>query len=79
MTKEEFIDTVNEIKKNKQDLCVAVTVPGQKSPEYIINKNKNIKNKLAYYCNNYDDDMQHKMNPAVKIVRVFGCDYYVVD
>lgn len=76
MNKEGFIRAVEDIYQNKQDLCVAVTIPGQKDVEYIINKNKSIKNKLEYYKNTYNDDLEHCMNDRIKIVRVFGVDFY---
>lgn len=76
MNKEGFIRAVEDIRNNKQDLCVAVTIPGQKDVEYIINKNKSIKNKLEYYKNTYNDKLEHCMNDRIKIVRVFGVDFY---
>lgn len=76
MNKEGFIRAVEAIKANKQDLCVAVKIPGQKDVEYIINKNKSIKNKLEYYKNTYTDKLEHCMNSRIKIVRVFGVDFY---
>lgn len=76
MNKVEFMEIVEEIKKNKQDLCVAVTIPGQKDIEYIINKNKSIENKAKYYFQTYDDNLKHCMNDRIQIVQVFGIDFY---
>lgn len=79
MTKNDFLDVIDECKENKWDLCVAVTVPGQKSPEYIINKRESIDNKVKYYLQAYNDNMELIANPEIKMVRAFGCDYYVVE
>lgn len=77
MTREEFKKIVEEIKANKWDLCVAVTIPGQDDVEYIINKYKSIDNKLQYYLKTYDENMTHCMNDRIKIIKAFGVDFYV--
>lgn len=77
MNRQDFIDIVEQIQENKQDLCVAVTIPGQNDVEYIINKHSNIDNKLAYYIKTYDEELKHCMNDRIQIVKVFGIDFYV--
>lgn len=60
----------------KNDICVAIHIEGQKEPEYIINKNSSIKNKLEYYLNTYDDSLVHKYNPEIYIINAFPIDFY---
>lgn len=76
MTREEFINIVAQVKDNKWDLCVAVTIPGQNDVEYIINKHRSIDNKLKYYLKTYDENMTHCMNDRIKIVKAFGVNFY---
>jgi hypothetical protein len=48
--------------------AIAVTIPGEKGTETIINSHKNIKNKMAYWETAYNEDLTSKTNPEVKIV-----------
>ena len=79
MTKKELTIIFMDAKSNKTDVGVEVTIPGQKDTEFIINKNKSIDNKLDYYLATYDDDLRHKNNPDIKIVKAFGLDFYMGD
>lgn len=77
LKKRELIDIFKEAKKNKCDVCVEVTIPGQEDTEYIINKNKSIDNKLEYYAQAYDDNLVHAYNDEIRIVNAFGLDFYM--
>jgi hypothetical protein len=79
MTKKELKKIFMEAKDNKCDVCVEVTIPGQKDTEYIINKNKSIDNKLEYYDQAYDDNLIHVYNDAIRIVNAFALDFYMGD
>ena len=46
MTKKQLTNIFMEAKRNKCDICVELTIPGQDDTEFIINKNKSIENKL---------------------------------
>lgn len=52
------------------DICVELTIPGQDDSEFIINKNKSLDNKLAYYKETYDDDLVHKRCRDIRIVSI---------
>ena len=77
MTKKELAIICMEAKANKNDVCVEVTIPGQKDTEYIGNKNRSIDNKLDYYFQTYDDNLVHKHNEAIRIVNAFAIDFYI--
>jgi hypothetical protein len=38
MTRKDLINAFNTAKDNRLDICVKVTIPGQKECEYIVNK-----------------------------------------
>lgn len=75
LTKEHLIKTFEEAKANNQSVCVEVTIPGQNDTEYIINKHASIDNKLTYYLNTYNDNLEHNRNNEVKIVSVYAIDF----
>lgn len=77
MKREELIEKFNEALENKNDICVAVTIPNQNELEYIINKYNSIKNKLDYYCKAYDENCVHCMNDKIIIKEVFSIDFYI--
>ena len=77
MSREDLIAAFEEAKKNKTDIYVAVTIPGQDAVEYIINKNHSLDNKLDYYCKAYDENCVHSMNDRIKIVES-GCIYLYI-
>lgn len=55
---------------------VKIEMDGFPHPEVIINKNENIDSKLAYYKKTYDEDLNHKFAPGIKIVGfTYGSDY----
>lgn len=70
-------DIFAKAKNNKLDVCVEITIPGQKDTEYIINKHSSIDNKLNYYMKTYNDDLEHKKNNDIKIVNAFEIDFYL--
>ena len=77
MTKEQLINIFMEAKRNKCDICVELTIPGQNDTEFIINKNKSIENKLKYYLETYDDELKHYRNNSVRIINAFAIDFYL--
>ena len=42
MTKKQLTNIFMEAKRNKCDICVELTIPGQDDTEFIINRNKSI-------------------------------------
>ena len=77
MTKEQLINIFMEAKKNKCDICVELTIPGQNDREFIVNKNKSIENKLKYYLETYDDELKHCRNNNIRIINAFAIDFYL--
>ncbi len=61
-------DIFKEAKRDGHDICVEVTIPGQKYTEFIINRNDSLDNKLEYYKNTYDKNCVHKNNQEIRIV-----------
>lgn len=57
-----------------EGVCVEVTVPHhiKNGTEFIINKNDNVLHKLEYYAHAYDENLIHKMNNEVKIIKAFA-------
>jgi hypothetical protein len=51
---------------------VKIEMDGFPQPEVIINKAENIESKLAYYKKTYDENLNHKFAPGIKII---GCTY----
>ena len=55
---------------------VKIHMEGFPKPEVIINKNENIETKLSYYKKTYDEDLNHKFAPGIKIIGfTYGSDY----
>lgn len=79
MTKEQLINIFMEAKRNKCDICVELTIPGQNDTEFIVNKNKSIENKLKYYLETYDDELKHRRNNNIRIINAFAIDFYLGD
>lgn len=56
-------------KFNKMDYVgVLIEMDGFPQPEVIINKAENIDSKLAYYKKTYDENLNHKFAPGIRIV-----------
>lgn len=47
---------------------VLVEMDGFETPEVIVNCQENIEQKLAYYENTYDENLQHKFAPGIRII-----------
>ena len=77
MTREMLKEIFQTAKKNKTDIYIAVTIPGQNDVEYIVNKNRSLDNKLEYYCKAYDENCVHCMNDRIKIVDAGCIDFYM--
>lgn len=49
-------------------VALFITIPGCSKPELIINQRENFEFKLDYYLSTYDDKLEHKHAPGVKII-----------
>lgn len=79
MTRKELDEIFRQAKESKLDVYVAVTIPGQKDVEYIVNKNKSLDNKLEYYHKAYDENCVHCMNDQIRMVKAGMIDFYMGD
>ena len=77
MTKKQLTNIFMEAKRNKCDICVELTIPGQDDTEFIINKNKSIENKLEYYLKTYDSKLRHCRNNDIRIINAFAINFYL--
>ena len=77
MTRETLKQIFADAKENKLDVFIAVTIPGQDSYEYIINKHKSLDNKWEYYCKAYDENCVQCINNQIKIVNAGMIDFYM--
>ena len=53
---------------SKQSLSLLIEMPGVESPEMITNPVENLKKKLEYYKNTYNENLEHKHAKGIKIV-----------
>ena len=59
MKKTEFIEKINEgLSRGKHFMVVKIETEGNPAPEIIINSSENFGQKLAYYRNAYNDDLE---------------------
>jgi hypothetical protein len=57
-------------------VAVKIQMDGFPQPEVIINKAENIESKLEYYKKTYDENLNHKFAPGIKIIGfTHGDDY----
>lgn len=71
MSELEFI--IKTAIKMKQSLALIIEMPGFESPEVIVNPPENLKKKLEYYKNTYDDNLEHKHAKGLKIIGYTFC------
>ena len=75
LDKEELERFFKLTKETGMDICVEVSIPGQEESEFIINKNSSLDSKLAYYLENYDDELRLKKNKDIKIIDVLPVNF----
>lgn len=75
MRKERLIAEFKYAKACKKNFIgVAILLPNTEGVEVIINEPKNFDYKLNYYTDKYNDKMELKVNPLVKVVAVKSSD-----
>ena len=74
LTYEDLKNMAKLAKEKNLCLAVEVTIPGQEETEIIINRPSSIDNKLKYYLGVYDENLSHRMNPAIKMVQISAVD-----
>ena len=68
-TMTELENIFNEALENKEkSVAIEGTIPGQRETEFIVNRNRSIKNKLAYYKRTYGENLVHNKVPSIKIL-----------
>lgn len=63
-------------KEQQMPICVALSIPNQKSDELIINAYESLDSKLEYYKKTYNTNLTHKNNEKIKIKDVFPIMFY---
>lgn len=74
MDKQDLINMAELAKEKNLCLIIEVTIPGQEETEAIINRPPSIDNKLKYYLGAYNDQLVHKLNPAIRMVQLSAAD-----
>ena len=74
MDKQDLINMAELAKEKNLCLIVEVTIPGQEETEAIINRPSSIDNKLKYYLSAYNENLVHKLNPAIRMVQLSAAD-----
>ena len=62
-----FIEVLDGAILNKEGIKVLITMPNLPSPEMIVNPADNVRSKLEYYRNAYNDNLELKNNPVIRI------------
>lgn len=75
LDKQDLINMAELAKKEGICLIIEVTIPGQEETEAIINRPSSIDNKLKYYLGTYNDQLVHKLNPAIRMVQLSAADF----
>lgn len=75
LDKQDLINMAELAKKEGICLIIEVTIPGQEETEAIINRPSSIDNKLKYYLGAYNDQLVHKLNPAIRMVQLSAADF----
>jgi len=71
MKKEELVACFEKAKRNCSEVVgVVVEIYEDRTSELILNKKDNFDNKLKYYKESYDDNLNHKKGPA-RIIGAF--------
>lgn len=56
------------LKEHAQTVAVELTIPRQRDTEFVINRYRNIKSKLAYYKRNFGDNLVNNKVEGLRIV-----------
>lgn len=69
MTKESLIQLFQEAKEKEHHfIAVKIEMPGFPKPEVIVNSSENFEEKLNYYKNAYNDNLELKTFNKIRIV-----------
>lgn len=69
VTLEELEKCFNEaVNEGAEYVAVQIEMDGFPSDEVIINDKHNIDSKLAYYKKTYNEDLEHRCTPGIRIV-----------
>lgn len=70
LDKQELINIFKEAERYEQDVAIELTIPNCVATEVIIVKNANLRNKLQYYLDNYDEVLKLKRCELIQIINV---------
>lgn len=65
-------------KNNAQYIGVKIKLPNLDKAEIILNPISNFDNKLEYYLNTYDENLEMKINKNIKIIDCFILDNFII-
>ena len=77
MTIKDLEKVFQECKENNLAICVAVTIPGRKTAEIIVNHPDNFDYKLEYYKEAYDENLVLKRNKDIRIESAFPVNFFM--
>lgn len=64
----DLVDYFAKCVENHAAAALFITIPGCEKAELIINQRENFEYKLDYYSRTYNDNLEHKFAPGIKIV-----------
>lgn len=67
-TMTELEKVINKAIEKNEALGLFIEMPGFNKPELITNPAENLKKKLEYYKNTYDENLEHKHAKGIKII-----------
>lgn len=65
----------DDAKQRTLDVLLELTLPEREEPEYIVVVTDNLDYKLDYYMANYDDNLELKHCPAIRIRSAMVIDF----
>ena len=75
LTKNDLKAVFEEAKKRTIDVLLELTLPKREESEYIIVLTDNLDYKLGYYMENYNDNLELKHCPEIRIRSAMAIDF----
>lgn len=75
LTKNDLKAVFEDAKQRTIDVLLELTLPDREEPEYIVVLTGNLDYKLGYYLENYNDNLELKHCPAIRIRSAMSIDF----
>lgn len=75
LTKNDLKAVFEDAKQRTIDVLLELTLPDREEPEYIVVLTGNLDYKLGYYLENYNDNLELKHCPAIRIRSAMAIDF----